>query len=89
MPYFPTTVIDTIIRVKQKFMPRISMEHLRKITNMDKVTLALLLEEGKARVEDLQFHLTLTKYQIVVALSQLVAKGSVIYENTTSTYRLL
>jgi len=89
MPYSTTTLIDTIIRVDKGFKLRIRMEHLRKITNMDKVTLALLLEEGRARVEDLQFHLTLTKHQIVVALSQMTAKGAVIYENSTSTYRLL
>jgi len=65
------------------------MEYLRKITNIDRVTLALLLEEGKARIEDLQFHLTLTKHQIAVALSQMRAKGAVIYENNTQTYQLL
>ncbi len=65
------------------------MEIIRKYTNMDKVTLALLLEEGRARVTDLQFHLTLTRGQIKTALDRLVAKGTVTYETVTRSYRLL
>ena len=65
------------------------METLRKYTNMDKVTLALILEEGRARASDLQFHLTLTRGQIKTALDRLVAKGTVTYEAATSIYRLL
>jgi predicted transcriptional regulator len=64
------------------------MKKLRQITNMDKVTLALLLEEGKAKLEDLQFHLTLTKNQIITALSQLIAQGAVLYETSTGRYIL-
>jgi len=64
------------------------MEHIRRITNSDKVTLALILEEGRARVEDLQFHVTLTRKQIRVALSELVAQGAVIYEAATQSYAL-
>ena len=59
-----------------------------RITNADKVTLALLLEEGRARVEDLQFHVTLTRRQIRDALNQLVEQGAVIYENASSRYSL-
>lgn len=66
-----------------------TMEHLRKITNIDKVTFALMLEEGKARINELEFHLTLTKMQIKKALTQLVAQGQVIYVTSTSQYRLL
>jgi len=65
------------------------MEHIRRITNADKVTLALILEEGRARVEDLQFHVTLTRRQIRNALDQLVEQGAVIYENSTSRYALV
>ena len=65
------------------------MEHLRKITNMDKVTLALLLEEGKARITDIQFHVNLTKRQINYALTRMVEQGMVIYEASTSSYMLL
>ena len=65
------------------------METLRKYTNMDKVTLALILEEGRARASDLQFHLTLTRGQIKTALDRLVAQGTVAYEAATSIYRLL
>ena len=60
-----------------------------KITNADKVTLALLLEEGRARAEDLQFHVTLTRRQIRDALNQLVEQGAVIYENASSRYALV
>lgn len=60
-----------------------------RITNADKVTLALLLEEGRARVEDLQFHVTLTRRQIRDALNQLVEQGAVIYENASSRYALV
>ncbi|MCW4051186.1 MAG: FeoC-like transcriptional regulator [Candidatus Bathyarchaeota archaeon] len=60
-----------------------------KITDVDKVTLALLLEEGRARVQELQFHLTITKHQIMAALAQLVAQGSVVYEAATSCYILV
>ena len=65
------------------------MEIIRKYTNTDKVTLALILEEGRARVTDLQFHLTLTRGQIKTALDRLVAKGAVTYESATRNYRLL
>ena len=65
------------------------MEHLRKITNIDKVTFALMLEEGKARINELEFHLTLTKMQIKQTLTQLVAQGQVIYVVSTSQYMLL
>ena len=65
------------------------MEIIRKYTNTDKVTLALILEEGRARVTDLQFHLTLTRGQIKTALDRLVAKGVVTYESATRNYRLL
>lgn len=60
-----------------------------RITNADKVTLALLLEEGRARAEDLQFHVTLTRRQIRDALNQLVEQGAVIYENASSRYALV
>ena len=60
-----------------------------RITNADKVTLALLLEEGRARAEDLQFHVTLTRRQIKDTLNQLVEQGAVIYENTSSRYALV
>ena len=60
-----------------------------RITNADKVTLALLLEEGRARAEDLQFHVTLTRRQIKDALNQLVEQGTVIYENASSRYALV
>ena len=65
------------------------MQTLRKYTNMDKVTLALILEEGKARTTDLQFHLTLTRGQIKTALDRLVAQGIVAYEAATSSYILI
>ncbi|MCJ7732859.1 hypothetical protein MUP51_11145 [Candidatus Bathyarchaeota archaeon] len=65
------------------------MMHLRKITNIDKVTFALLLEEGKARITELEFHLTLTKMQIKQALTQLVAQGIVAYEVSTHQYMLI
>ncbi len=65
------------------------MEQLKKITNMDKVTLALLLEEGKARVSELQFHVTLSKRQIRSALTSLVQQGMVIYETSTANYLLV
>ena len=65
------------------------MEHLRKITNIDKVTFALMLEEGKARITELEFHLTLTKMQIKQTLTQLIAQDQVIYEASTSQYMLL
>jgi len=65
------------------------MEIIRKYTNTDKVTLALILEDGRARVTDLQFHLTLTRGQIKTALDRLVAQGAVAYEAATSSYRLL
>jgi predicted transcriptional regulator len=60
-----------------------------KITNSDKVTFALLLEEGHARVNELMFHLTLTKKQVKNALSYLVKQGLVIYEATTQSYILV
>jgi predicted DNA-binding transcriptional regulator len=65
------------------------MEQLKKITNMDKVTLALLLEEGKARISDIQFHVTLSKRQIRSALTTLVKQGMVIYEISTASYLLV
>lgn len=65
------------------------METIRKYTNTDKVTLALILEEGRARATDLQFHLTLTRGQIKTALDRLVAQGTVAYEAATRSYRLL
>ncbi len=64
------------------------MEQLKKITNMDKVTLALLLEEGKARVSEIQFHVTLSRRQIRSALTNLVKQGMVIYETSTACYML-
>ena len=64
------------------------MEHILRITNTDKVTLALILEEGKARKEDLQFHVTLTRLQIKQALSQLVEQGAVIHEKASNYYAL-
>ncbi len=65
------------------------MEQLKKITNMDKVTLALLLEEGKARVSDIQFHVTLSRRQIRSALTTLVQQGMVNYEAATASYMLV
>ena len=65
------------------------MEHLKKITNMDKVTLALLLEEGKAKITEIQFHVNLTKRQITYALNRMVELGLVIYEVSTASYLLL
>lgn len=72
-----------------KFVSLINVEHLRKITNIDKVTLALLLEEGKARITDLEFHLNLTKRQINRALIRMIDQGIVIYEASTASYMLL
>lgn len=65
------------------------MEHIRRITNMDKVTLALLMEEGQARIADLEFHVNLTKKQINSALMRLVDQGMVMYEASTASYMLL
>lgn len=65
------------------------MMRFKKITNIDKVTFALLLEEGKARITELEFHLTLTKRQIKQALTQLMAQGIVIYEASSNQYMLL
>ena len=65
------------------------MEQLKKITNIDKVTLALLLEEGKARISDIQFHVTLNKRQIRSALTALVEQGMVIYESSSANYVLV
>ena len=65
------------------------MEIIRRYTNADKVTLALILEEGRARATELQFHLTLTRGQIKTALDRLVAQGAVAYEAATGSYRLL
>ncbi len=56
---------------------------------MDKVTLALLLEEGKARISDIQFHVTLSRRQIRSALTTLVHQGMVIYETSTASYMLI
>ena len=78
------------VYIGDKAVLRLSiMEHLRKITNLDKVTFALLLEEGKARITELEFHLTLTQMQIKKALTQLVAQGLVVYEASTQHYMLL
>lgn len=60
-----------------------------KITDLDKVTLALLLEEGRAKVDELQFHLTMTKQQIRAALTQMVAQGIVSYEAPSHNYTLI
>ena len=60
-----------------------------KITDLDKVTLALLLEEGRAKVDELQFHLTMTRQQIRAALTQLVAQGIVSYEAPSHNYTLI
>jgi predicted transcriptional regulator len=60
-----------------------------QITDVDKVTLALILEEGKARINELQFHLTLTKKQISKALNKLQSQGKVQYEIKTGNYRLI
>ena len=65
------------------------MEQLKKITNMDKVTLALLLEEGKARISEIQFHVTLSKRQIRSALTIMVRQGMVNYETSTASYMLV
>ncbi len=65
------------------------MEQLKKITNMDKVTLVLLLEEGKARISEIQFHVTLSKRQIRSALFSLVERGMVNYEAATASYLLV
>ena len=65
------------------------MEHLRKISNIDKVTFALMLEEGKARISDLEFHLTLTKIQIKRALTLLISQNIVTYEASTNSYMLI
>ena len=67
----------------------INVEHLRKITNMDKVTLALLLEEGQARITEIEFHVNLTKRQINSALTRMVDQGIVMYEASTANYMLL
>ncbi len=56
---------------------------------MDKVTLALLLEEGKARISDIQFHVTLSRRQIRSALTTLVHQKMVIYETSTANYMLI
>ena len=56
---------------------------------MDKVTLASLLEEGKARISDIQFHVTLSRRQIRSALTTLVHQEMVIYETSTANYRLI
>ena len=65
------------------------MKHIQRITNIDKVTFALILEEGKARITEIGFHVTLTRMQIRQALTQLMAQGSVIYEASTHQYTLL
>jgi predicted transcriptional regulator len=59
-----------------------------KITNIDKVTLALILEGGHAKINDLMFHLTITKKQIRKALNTLIKQGMVIYEVSTQNYIL-
>ncbi len=65
------------------------MVQLKKITNMDKVTLALLLEEGRAKISELEFHLNLTKKQIAYTLNNLMEQGMVVYEASSSQYTLL
>jgi predicted transcriptional regulator len=57
-----------------------------KITNADKVTLALLLEEGRARIGELQFHLTMKRSQIRATLERMVEQGTVIHEAASSCY---
>jgi predicted transcriptional regulator len=59
-----------------------------KITNIDKVTLALILEGGQAKINDLMFHLTITKKQIRKALNTLIKQGMVVYEVSTQNYIL-
>jgi len=59
-----------------------------RITNADKVTLALLLEEGGARIGELQFHLTMKKSQIRATLDRMVEQGTVINEAASSCYVL-
>ncbi len=67
----------------------IELQRLRRITNMDKVAFALLLEEGRARASELQHHLTLSRDQIRDALQRLAQRGLVAYEPSTRRYRLL
>jgi len=59
-----------------------------RITNADKVTLALLLEEGRARIGDLQFHLTMKRSRIRATLDRMVEQGTVIHEAASSCYAL-
>jgi len=59
-----------------------------KITNADKVTLALLLEEGRARIGELQFHLTMTRSQIRATLDRMVEQGAVVHERVSNCYAL-
>ena len=59
-----------------------------KITNADKVTLALLLEEGRARIGELQFHLTMTRSQIRATLDRMVEQGAVVHERVSNCYTL-
>jgi DNA-binding IclR family transcriptional regulator len=59
-----------------------------RITNADKVTLALLLEEGRARIGELQFHLTMTKSQIRATLDRMVQRGAVVHEAASNRYAL-
>jgi predicted transcriptional regulator len=59
-----------------------------KITNADKVTLALLLEEGRARIGELQFHLTMKRSQIRATLERMVEQGTVVHERASKFYAL-
>jgi DNA-binding HxlR family transcriptional regulator len=66
------------------------MEYLMKHFNdTDKVTLALLLEEGRAKISELRFHLTITQQQIIDALNELRNEGLVKFEISTESYILL
>ena len=68
----------------------IPMEYLRKpFKNTDKVTLALLLEEGRAKISELRFHLTITQQQITDALNELRNEGLVKFEIKTESYILV
>ena len=66
------------------------MEYIRKTFNdEDKVTLALLLEEGRAKLSDLRFHLILTQQQVLDALNELRNNGTVKFEESTRYYILV
>ena len=66
------------------------MEYLRKtFDDEDKVAFALLLEDGRAKLSDLKFHLTLTQQQILDALNQMRNEGLVKFEISTQSYVLV